>query len=239
MTASAIAVAAVAGVAGLSAWGAFVPSAELFGPTLCRVPGRQSLALTFDDGPNPAITPRLLDLLDRHEARATFFLVGKHVRAAGALAREIAARGHTLGNHTDSHPSLLWLSPRRIRDELERCEEAIAEATGRRAAWMRPPYGFRGPQLDGVVRRGGWSGVAMWSLTGYDWKPQPAERMIERLRRARPGDIVLMHDGDHRALGSDRSHTVGALEYWLPRWRDAGIECVSLDGPGGSRGVEG
>jgi peptidoglycan-N-acetylglucosamine deacetylase len=239
MPASAIAVAAVAGAAGLSAWGAFVPSAELFGPTLHRVPHAGALALTFDDGPNPAITPRLLELLDRHHARATFFLVGKHVRAAGGLAREIAARGHSLGNHTDTHPSLLWLPPRRIREELERCQEAIAEATGRRAAWVRPPYGFRGPQLDGVVRRGGWSGVAMWSLTGYDWKPQPAERMIQRLRRVRPGDIVLLHDGDHRALGGDRNHTVGALEYWLPRWRDAGIECVSLDGPGGSPGVEG
>jgi peptidoglycan-N-acetylglucosamine deacetylase len=239
MTASAIAVAAVAGGLGLSAWGAVAPSAELFGPTLRHVPQARSLALTFDDGPNPAVTPRLLDLLERHHARATFFLVGKHVRAASALAREIAARGHSLGNHTDSHPSLVWLSPRRIREELERCQEAIAQATGRRAAWMRPPYGFRGPQLDRVVRRGGWSGVAMWSLTGYDWKPQPAERMIHRLRRARPGDIVLLHDGDHRALGGDRAHTVRALEYWLPRWRDAGIEWVSLDCLGSSPGLEG
>jgi peptidoglycan-N-acetylglucosamine deacetylase len=229
MLAPAIAIAAFAGGLGFSAWGAVAPSAELFGPTLRRLPMPRALALTFDDGPNPAITPALLDLLDRCSAPATFFLIGKHVRAAGALAREIAARGHALGNHTDTHPNLLWLSPRRIREELDRCQDSIGEAAGRRALWMRPPYGFRGPQLDRVVRRGGWAGVAMWSLTNYDWKPQPAERLIRRLRRARPGDIVLLHDGDHRALGGDRSHVVRALDYWLPRWRDAGIEFVTLD----------
>jgi len=235
----AIAIAALAGGVGLAAWGVAAPSSELFGPTLRRLPRAGALGLTFDDGPNPTITPRLLDLLDRYHARATFFLVGKHVRATGGLAREIVARGHTLGNHTDTHPKLIWLSPQRIREELERCQDSIAEATGCCAAWMRPPYGFRGPQLDRVVRRGGWSGVAMWSLTGYDWNPQPAQPVIRRLRRARPGDIVLLHDGDHRALGGDRTQTLGALEYWLPRWRDAGIDFVSLDGPDGSRGVEG
>ncbi len=238
MLAPSVAVAAVAAAAGLSAWGAMAPSAELFGATLHRLSMPGALALTFDDGPNPAVTPGLLDLLDRHGARATFFLVGKHVRAAAGLAREIAGRGHSLGNHTETHPSLLWLSSKRIREELDRCQDAIAQAAGRRARWMRPPYGFRGPQLGPIVHRGGWAGVAMWSLTGYDWKPQPAEKLIARLRRARSGDIVLLHDGDHRALRGDRLHVVRALEYWLPRWRDAGIEFVTLDRIDSSSGGE-
>src|ERR1700730_4981475 len=88
---------------GILAWAVAAPSAQLFGRTIRHTGDRSSLALTFDDGPNPAITPDLLDLLDRHSTRATFFLIGRHVRALPALAREIAERGHTVGNHTDTH----------------------------------------------------------------------------------------------------------------------------------------
>ena len=99
---------------------------------------------------------------------------------------------------------------------------------------MRPPYGYRSPLLDGEVRRAGMQGVVMWSKICWDWKPQPPERLIGRLARvARPGgshgDIVVLHDGDHRALGGDRHHVVAALEHWLPRWRDAGIEFVTIE----------
>ena len=112
-----------------------------------------AIALTFDDGPNPAITPNLLDLLDRHKVRATFFVMGRCVRAFPALAKEIADRGHTIGNHTDTHPALTFLSPRRISDELDRCDDAIDSAIGRRTRWMRPPFGFRGPQLNSLIRQ--------------------------------------------------------------------------------------
>src|ERR1700730_3987954 len=94
------------------AWAAAAPSAQLFGPTIRHTGDASSIALTFDDGPNPAITPALLDLLDGHNARATFFLIGRHVRASPGLAREIAKRGHTVGNHTDTHPALTFLSRR-------------------------------------------------------------------------------------------------------------------------------
>ncbi len=244
---SAIPAAAAAG-AGLAAWAAMHPAAQLFGPTIRRVPpglGARTLALTFDDGPNPAITPRLLDLLARYNARATFFLVGRFARACPELAREIAARGHTVGNHTHTHPNLIWLSNKRLAEELGRCQEAVAEATLAGAPrWMRPPYGFRGPHLDAAVRRQGLQGVVMWTVIAYDWKPQPASQLIERLRRVVPGgsrrggDIVVLHDGNHRGLGGQREHVLGALEYWLPRWRDAGAEFVTMDEAGDAGGAE-
>lgn len=205
------------------------PAAQLFGSTIRRTGNPKTLALTFDDGPNPAVTPRLLDLLEGNGVRATFFLIGTHVRGCPSLAKEIAARGHTVANHTHTHPNLIFLSPRRIREELERCQDSIADAVGRQASWMRPPYGARGPQLARVVRRGGWKAVVMWSLWLYDWKPQPGERAIARLRRAQGGDIVLLHDGDPRVLGGDRQHTVQALAHWLPRWKDAGLGFATLD----------
>ncbi len=224
-----IAAGALVAGSGVTAWGALHPAAQLFGPTVRHTGSRSAVALTFDDGPNPALTPRLLDLLDEHRVRATFFLIGRHVRACPQLAAEIAARGHTLGNHTDTHPSLVWLSPRHTAEELQRCQEAIERAAGCRTAWMRPPYGFRGPQSDGAVRRAGLRGVVMWSVLAFDWKPQPAARVIRRLQRVHGGDIVVLHDGAPEALGADREHMLGALEHWLPRWKQAGLEFVTLD----------
>src|SRR5690242_5558762 len=94
------AVLAISFSTGMSAWGACHPRSQLFGRTRCDTGRDGTLALTFDDGPNPAVTPRLLDLLDRYDARATFFLIGRHVRACPALAADVAARGHAIGNHT-------------------------------------------------------------------------------------------------------------------------------------------
>jgi peptidoglycan/xylan/chitin deacetylase (PgdA/CDA1 family) len=223
--------------AGSAAWGAVAPSSELYGPTVRHTPSAKTLALTFDDGPNPAVTPRLLDLFDRYSVRATFFLIGKFAWACPDLVREISVRGHSLGNHTDTHANLIFQSRAGLREELERCQDAVAAAThSDPPRWMRPPYGYRSPMLDGEVHRAGMQGIVMWSKIGWDWKPQPPERLIARLARAaRPGgshgDIVVLHDGDHRALGGDRHHVVAALEHWLPRWRDASLEFVTIDSP--------
>jgi peptidoglycan/xylan/chitin deacetylase (PgdA/CDA1 family) len=229
--------AGVATAAGMATWGAVGPSAELFGPTVRHTASAKTLALTFDDGPNPAVTPRLLDLFDHYSVRVTFFLIGKFVRACPDLVREISARGHLLGNHTDTHANLIFQTRAGLREELEHCQDAVAAAThSDPPRWMRPPYGYRSPMLDGEVHRAGMQGIVMWSKIGWDWKPQPPKRLIARLARAaRPGgphgDIVVLHDGDHRALGGDRHHVVAALEHWLPRWRDAGLEFVTIDSP--------
>jgi peptidoglycan-N-acetylglucosamine deacetylase len=225
----------VGAAAGIAAWGAVSPYSELFGPTLRHTASRRKIALTFDDGPNPAVTPRLLDLFERYSVRGTFFLIGKFARACPGLAKEIHARGHVIGNHTDTHANLIWQTPGGIRSELGRCQDAIASATGTEPPrWMRPPYGYRNPLLHTEVRRAGIQGVVMWSKICWDWKPQPPQRLIERLASIartgrKQGDIVVMHDGDHRALGGDRLHVVAALEHWLPRWRDAGMEFVTME----------
>jgi peptidoglycan/xylan/chitin deacetylase (PgdA/CDA1 family) len=218
--------------AGICAWGAYHPSAELFGKAQRRTGRARTIALTFDDGPNPSVTPQLLDLLERYDARATFFLIGRHVRACPALAAEIAARGHSIGNHTDTHPNLLWQSRRRILEELERCDASIADATGRRPRIMRPPYGCRRPQVHTAARDAGHGRPVLWSRSARDWTPQPAAQVIRRLRAIRAGDIVLLHDGFHAALGADRQHTVRALEYWLPRWKAQGLACVTVGAVG-------
>ncbi len=221
--------------AGIAAWGAVAASAQLYGPTLRHTSSTKRLALTFDDGPNPSVTPRLLDLFDRYSVHGTFFVVGKFVRDCPDLVREIFTRGHLLGNHTDTHPNLIFQSGAQIREELARCQESVANALRREPPrWMRPPYGYRRPGLDAEVRRAGLRGVVMWSLICQDWKPQPPARLIGKLARAaRPGslvgDIVVLHDGDYHALGANRDHLVSALEHWLPRWRDAGVEFVTID----------
>lgn len=222
------------GGAAVAAWGAVYPGAQIFGRTLRTTGDSSTVALTFDDGPNAAATPALLELLERHDARATFFLMGAHVRAFPTLTREIAARGHAIGNHTETHPNLIFLTPRKLQVELNRCREAIESVTGAAPRWMRPPFGFRGPQLSGVVRRLGYAGMVMWSKLAWDWKPQPVDAVIRRLRHVAGGDIVLLHDGDHRVLEGNRQHTVAALEYWLPRWKNAGLRFATLDEVGAS-----
>jgi len=230
--------------AGVFAYGCVYPRAQIFGPTICRTNSCGKLAITFDDGPNPSITPKLLDLLDRHEARATFFLIGRFVRECPGLVKEISARGHVIGNHTETHPNLFWLTPGQINAELQQCHAAIADTLGAPPQWFRPPFGMRNPW---VISKAGELGcqTVMWTLIPGDWREKPAEWLISRMqpiaRHARrsskygsaaargTGDILCLHDGSHRQLNGDRTRTLAALEHWLPRWRDLGLEFVTID----------
>jgi peptidoglycan-N-acetylglucosamine deacetylase len=230
---------------GLSAYAAVHPRAQLFGRTICRTGSARKLALTFDDGPNPAITPKLLELLDRYHAKATFFVIGRYVRECPDLLQETAARGHLIGNHTELHPNLMWLNPMKVRVELRLCHDAVRGAIGSPPKWFRPPFGMRNPWVVPAARELGYRTV-MWTLLPGDWKEKPVEWLILRLQpiadRAKrnlergsnngagaTGDVLCLHDGGHRELNSDRSRTLAALEHWLPRWRDLGLEFVTIE----------
>jgi peptidoglycan/xylan/chitin deacetylase (PgdA/CDA1 family) len=234
--------AAVLATGGVAAYGAVYPRAQLFGPTICRTNSARKLAITFDDGPNPAITPKLLDLLDRYDAKATFFVIGRFVRECPDLVKETAARGHAIGNHTESHLNLFKLGPAQITVELRLCHHAIANTLGAPAKWFRPPYGFRNPWVIPTATSLGCR-TAMWTLIPGDWRERPAEWLIQRMQpiaahaernlkgsgAGGTGDILCLHDGYHKELNYDRTRTLAALEHWLPRWRDLGLQFVTMD----------
>ena len=237
--------AAVIVTGGVAAYGAAFPRAQLFGRTVCRTNSPRKLAITFDDGPNPAITPQLLDLLDRYQAKATFFVIGRFVRECPELVKETAARGHIIGNHTESHRNLFKLGPAQVTVELRLCHHAIANAIGAHAKWFRPPYGFRNPWVIPAASELGCK-TAMWMLIPGDWLERPAEWLIQRMQpiadhaqrtatnspRSAPtgtGDVLCLHDGYHKELNYDRTRTLTALEHWLPRWRDLGLQFVTMD----------
>ena len=232
--------AVAAAVAGLAAYGGVHPRSQLFGSTVCRPNSPRTLALTFDDGPNPKITPKLLDLLDRHKAKATFFIIGKFAREAPELLKETAARGHVIGNHSDAHPNLFWAKPDKITIELRCCNYSIVAATGAPPKWFRPPFGLRNPWVVRTARELK-QRVVMWTLLPGDWRATSSEWLIPRLNpiadrakrnlasSASTGDILCLHDGGHRQLNADRLPTLAALEHWMPRWRDLGLEFVTID----------
>lgn len=235
----------LAATAGVISYGSAYPRAQLFGPAISHTNSPKKLAITFDDGPNPAITPKLLDLFDRYNARATFFLIGKFVRECPDLTKELLVRGHSLGNHTYTHPNLFRTSPSAIREELGLCNEAITEATGILPKWFRPPYGLRNPWVIPAANSAGQTAI-MWTRIPGDWNAKSVDWLIPRMNsiaqhaesrvKGKPssqisgkGDILCLHDGNHAVQNGDRSCTLGALEYWLPRWRDVGLEFVTID----------
>jgi peptidoglycan-N-acetylglucosamine deacetylase len=237
--------AVAAAAAGVSAFAAIHPRSELFGSHIHSTAAPKKLAITFDDGPNPAITPKLLDLFDKYNAHATFFVIGKFVREVPSLLQETVARGHSVGNHTETHPNLFFSSPSRIREELERCNDAITEALGVLPRWFRPPFGLRNPWVLPAAARLRLQGV-MWTVIPGDWSAPSTEWLIPRMQPiaqrvsahsdgkgnftgSTSGDILCLHDGYHGHQNGDRRHTVAALEYWLPRWRDLGLEFVTID----------
>ena len=200
-----------------SAW----PGSHIFGRTLIAGDDPSELALTFDDGPNDVATPELLDVLARHQVRATFFVIGSCVRQRPAIARRVLAAGHLLGNHTMHHPRLSVQPAARVRQELADCNAAIEDVTGAAIAFFRPPFGARRPLVLRAARELGLT-PAMCNVAGYDWKPIGAdgilanlERGMARNRRRGRGSNLLLHDGGHSAMGEPRMDTVRATDRLL------------------------
>jgi peptidoglycan-N-acetylglucosamine deacetylase len=210
----------VAGSVGLAAGGyayaAMWPGSQIFGSTLIapRRPGE--LALTFDDGPNPAWTPQLLDLLGRRDLKAAFFLVGSYAEREPALVRRIAEEGHLIGNHSWSHPNLALTGAARVHEELRRTSEALEQITGQPVRFFRPPFGARRPAVLRAARQQGLTPV-MWNAMTNDWK-EPSEEQISRrligridrlMKRGFAANIVL-HDGSHQDASANRGPSVVA-----------------------------
>jgi peptidoglycan/xylan/chitin deacetylase (PgdA/CDA1 family) len=215
---------AAAATAGASALGALDPNSRLFGPVVSHGPTQSDrVYLTFDDGPNPGATARILDILGEHEARATFFLVGRHAEMFPELARRVARAGHDLGNHTYDHRKLHFLSRNAIRRELVDAHDAIAEATDVEPALFRAPHGYRNPYVALEARRLGYTTFG-WKGSVFDTaRPGPAEIRRRVSKLLKPGAIILLHDGDGYDPQGDRSQTAAALPAILHDIRERGL----------------
>jgi peptidoglycan/xylan/chitin deacetylase (PgdA/CDA1 family) len=187
------------------------------------------VALTFDDGPS-RWTPRILDVLARAGARATFFVVGRHVSGYEDALRRAVAEGHELGNHGDTHTRPSLLRDDELAAELERTNERVRAATGVAPRLVRPPYGDDADRVAAIASRLGFAATVRWSVDPRDWE-QPAPEEIARrvLAAATPGAIVLLHDGFQPATPrSGCSGTVEALERILPGLREQAYELVTV-----------
>ncbi len=209
--------------AGLIGYATHSAGSQLCGPTLVAPPHLDQLALTFDDGPNPAVTPHLLDLLAEHRVRATFFLIGTHVLAQPALTRRIAAAGHTVGNHTMHHLRLPRHLDSTIRKELKACNDALEQTLGEPVTLFRPPHGARRPAVLRIARALGLETV-QWNLIVGDWKPLTASEILTRLEQGiahnqtqHKGTNVVLHDGGQHTLSAERMPTVEAVRSLLSR----------------------
>ena len=223
------AISAAATVGATAAYQSLAPTGQWFGRAFCQA-ARESkqIALTFDDGPNDPHTLKLLDVLSKHNVRATFFLIGRYVRQRPDIVTEVARQGHVIGNHTFTHPLLTVQSASRIREEIVQCGKAINEAVGEHSNLFRPPWGGRRPGVFGIVRQLGLEPV-MWSITGYDWKAPSPEFIEQKVTpKVRGGDVILLHDAGHASFGADRSATVAAVDRLLTRYLAQGYEFVTI-----------
>jgi peptidoglycan-N-acetylglucosamine deacetylase len=220
---------AVAAAAVTAGYQSMAPEGQWYGSTFTGLArGSKQLALTYDDGPNDPHTLRLLEVLAKHNVKATFFLIGRYVRQRSEIARELAAAGHTAGNHTSSHALLTLKGQAEIRRQLSDCRAALSDAIGEHSNLFRPPFGGRRPAVLRIARQLHLEPI-MWSVTGYDWDAPLAE-IIERkvTRQIRGGDVILLHDGDHRQMGADRSQTVLATDRLIDRCKTEGYEFVTI-----------
>lgn len=227
--------AACAGVAaGVYAYASRWPESRLFGTALTAPSRPGELALTFDDGPNAAWTPKLLDILATHNIKATFFVLGGRAKFQPELVQRAAKAGHLIGNHSWDHPDLSRSTPEVIREQLSRTQDMLEQITGVAVKYFRPPYGARKPAVFHIAREIGLN-VVLWNAMTSDWSDPSPQRIalrltdkIERQRqRGRAANIVL-HDGGHRDPDANRVASVVAAEKLIDRYK-ATCKFVTLD----------
>ncbi len=220
------------GLAGLATWAGFQtmwPTSQVYGRTFIGLEqGSRLLALTYDDGPNDPWTFRLLEVLDRHQVKATFFLIGKFVQQRPEIARALVEAGHMIGNHTWDHPNLIFRSSAEVRRQLQQTQQAIFDATGVQPKLFRPPFGGRRPASLRVARSLGLQTV-MWNVTCSDWKAISTDEIVAKAeRQIYGGNVILLHDGEFHRIGVDRSRSVEASDRILTRYRGEGYEFVTV-----------
>jgi len=220
------------GLAGLATWAAFHtmwPTSQVYGRTFTGLQsGSRLLALTYDDGPNDPYTWRLMEVLERHEVKATFFLLGRFVQQKPEIARALVAAGHAIGSHTWDHPNLIFASTAEVRRQLQQTQQAILDATGVDVQLFRPPFGGRRPASLRAARALGLQTV-MWNVSCYDWKAKSAGEIVARAeRQVCGGNVILLHDGEYHRVGVDRSRSVEATDRILSRYTAEGYEFVTV-----------
>jgi peptidoglycan-N-acetylglucosamine deacetylase len=232
-------IAASAGAAALAVgcfyYAALWPASRLFGRSLIAGDDAAEVAMTYDDGPNDPYTGQLMDVLARNHVRATFFVIGRYVRQKPQIVRALHHAGHLIGCHTMSHPKLMYMGRKRIRAEIADATALIEDTIGDRVRFFRPPFGARNPAVFRVAMQLRLTPV-LWNVTSWDWKAKSAaeielrlQRGIELNQRRRRGSNVLMHDGSHLDMGSDRRRTVTASANLLATASSNGIRFVTLD----------
>jgi peptidoglycan/xylan/chitin deacetylase (PgdA/CDA1 family) len=217
----------IASGAAFMAWAVRGRASSVLAPSVWRGPGdRRAIALTFDDGPSES-TPELLEVLDRHGVRATFFVCGANVDRLPSIARATAAAGHEIGNHSYAHPYLFLLTPAGIRADLRRAQEAIATHAGASPRWFRAPFGARWFGLRRAQAELGLTGV-MWTVIGYDWKWGAKEITARMVARTSNGGILCLHDGRELRAKPDIGNTVEAVRRLVPVLLDQGYRFETL-----------
>jgi peptidoglycan/xylan/chitin deacetylase (PgdA/CDA1 family) len=211
----------------------FLPRSRAIGPNVARLPAaavrRKEVALTFDDGPDPEVTPRVLDRLDEAGMKATFFLIGERAARHPALAREIVRRGHAVENHSHRHSTAFaFYGLARMRRDVEAAQAAIADAAGVEPVFFRAPFGIRSPLLDPTLARCGLHYVS-WTRRGFDTVARDPARVLGRIARGiAAGDILLLHDGIAARSRTSAAHAIEVLPVLGARLAEAGLRSVTL-----------
>jgi peptidoglycan-N-acetylglucosamine deacetylase len=216
-------------VIGGAAHGAFHRNSPFFGPALAKLEGdRKVVALTFDDGPNPDATPRILDTLAEKGVHATFFILGSHAERWPELVRRISHDGHQVGNHGYFHRKLHFKSPFYVNRDIRLGLRAIRRAGAPAPRWFRAPHGFRSPWTTPIARSYG-ERIVGWSLGVWDSDRPGVDEIVRRtIEGVTPGSIVLLHDGDGYNPDGDRMQTAAALPQIIDRLKDQGYEFATL-----------
>lgn len=210
-----------------------LPRAHWLGPNISRLPAaavaRQQVALTLDDGPDPEVTPRVLDLLDGAGAKASFFCIGWRARQHPGLCREIVARGHRIENHGDAHSNAFSLyGPARMRRDISAAQNTLSDITGQAPLFFRPTAGLRNPFLEPVLAQLDLN-LASWTRRAYDTREGRAQVVLQRLtRRLAAGDILLMHDGHAARTPQNQPVILATLPLLLQTMARHGLQPVTL-----------